>query len=165
VPHDPGWFRSFLSERSRITRALTGMRCRIEHVGSTAVPELLAKPIIDIAVGFGGGSVAESAVPALVGIGYEYLGDAGSQGGHVLVLESRPRVRTHHVHLVEYRGQQWDAYLQLRDVLRRSREARRAYAAEKVALARQHRTDREAYTAGKAEIVFRLIREHPGTRT
>ena len=151
------WASFFAEEEARLRRALLRIPCEIEHVGSTSVPGLCAKPILDIAVGVAEGRLVATAVFAIRELGYEYVGDAGPDGGHVLVRESEARVRTHHVHVVELADPQWAAYMSFRDLLRRKREAREAYAAEKTVLAGRHSEDREAYTAAKDEIVRRLL--------
>jgi GrpB-like predicted nucleotidyltransferase (UPF0157 family) len=159
VPYHPEWVQAFREERGRIYDALHGLALQIEHVGSTAVPGLSAKPILDIAVGLSAAISVDTIVTALAGLGYEYRGDAGDEGGHIFVRESAPLIRTHHVHVVELDGPQWKAYLELRDFLRCSREARDAYIAEKCALADRHAGDRKAYTAAKDAILCHLLAE------
>ena len=84
-----------------IAQALSGSAARVEHVGATAVPGLVAKPIIDLAVGVGAAS-AHAVRQPLERLGYRYRGDAGDRGGLVFVLEDRPRHRVAHVHVVEH---------------------------------------------------------------
>jgi GrpB-like predicted nucleotidyltransferase (UPF0157 family) len=158
VPYEPKWAQLFLEEGARLNDALQGLACQIEHVGSTAVPGLSAKPILDIAIGLAAIPL-ERVITALTRIGYEYRGDAGDAGGHVFVRESAPLIRTHHVHVVELNGPQWKAYLEIRDFLRWSREAREAYVAEKCALADRHAGDRKAYTEAKDAILRDLLAE------
>lgn len=99
------------------------------------------------------------AVSILRGLSYEYRGDAGAEGGHVLVRGPEPLVRTHHLHVVDLGGSQWGSYLLLRDFLRNHPHARDAYATAKAALAQRYPNDREAYTAGKNQVVQRLLSE------
>jgi GrpB-like predicted nucleotidyltransferase (UPF0157 family) len=159
VPHSLEWANAFREERARLTEALSEVRCEIEHVGSTAVPELCAKPILDIIIGVTVAIPIESVISAIQGVGYQYRGDARDAGGHIFVRESDVQVRTHHVHVVELYGPQWHAYLLLRDFLRTNREARRVYVAEKQMLAERHSADRKAYTAAKDNVVRRLLAE------
>src|SRR5262245_28537172 len=159
VPYHPEWARAFLEERSQLHEALQAIGCQIEHVGSTAVPGLPAKPILDIAVGLPALTSLDAIITVLARAGYLYRGDAGEQGGHIFVRESAPLIRTHHVHVVELGGPQWKAYLDLRDFLRGSHEARDTYSAEKHALAELHSSDRDAYTEAKDPIVRRLLAE------
>jgi len=129
----------------------------VEHVGSTSVEGILAKPVIDLAVGVTDG-VDRSAVAArLVELGYLYRGDAGEDGGLLFMLESRPWVRVVHAHVVELGGRQWRDYLALRSVLRSSADARDAYGRVKVDLAAAAPDDPRGYTDGKTEVVRRLL--------
>lgn len=159
TPYTEEWERAFLEERARLGEALSDMPCEIEHVGSTAVPGLCAKPILDIAIGVPTGASLEPVFPALERLGYEYRGDAGSAGGHVFVRGYSPLVRTYHLHLVSRDDPQWERYLLLRDFLRQNPEACKAYLDEKRALANRYPANRMAYTDGKDEIVRRLLDE------
>jgi GrpB-like predicted nucleotidyltransferase (UPF0157 family) len=159
APHDPGWTAAFRRERERLAAVLAAPDCRIEHIGSTAVPGLDAKPILDIAVGVDRSVAVEPLIVAIEGLDYRYRGDAGADGGHVFVRESVPRVRTHHLHLVRLDDPQWSAYLSFRDLLRRDAAARADYAAAKRELAARFPANRTAYTEAKDEIVGRLLAE------
>jgi GrpB-like predicted nucleotidyltransferase (UPF0157 family) len=158
VEHDPGWAKAFLAERSVLAEALDGVSCGIEHIGSTAVPGVPAKPIIDIAVGIPASIDLRECIARLQQVGYEYRGDAGDGGGHVFV-RANGDVRTHHVHMVALGGDQWRQYLVLRDLLRTERAARERYAAAKRELAHRFPDDRKSYTDGKDEVVDCLLRE------
>lgn len=157
VDHDPRWAEAFGAERERLVAALAGVACAIEHIGSTSVPGLVAKPILDIGVGLDDGEAPESTIEPLRGIGYIHRGDAGSEGGHIFVRESSPLVRTHHVHVVARRDPQWERYLAFRDHLRRSAASRAAYAREKLLLAGLYAGDRKSYTKSKDAICQRII--------
>ena len=157
VDHSPAWAAEFREESGRLRETLAGLPCEIEHVGSTAVPGLIAKPIIDIAVGFAGVIPLDQAVAAMEAIGYEYRGNAGADGGHIFVRESSPLVRTHHVHVVSRDDPEWPRYLLFRDLLRSSEKAREAYTREKRVLAVRHAANRKRYTVGKNAIVERLL--------
>ncbi len=139
-------------------RARFGPRASaVEHIGSTAVCGMLAKPIVDIAIRL----AAERAEPAAVAdllepLGYQYRGDAGDDGGLVFVLDVRPKVRVAHVHAVAHDDPQWSRYLAFVAQLRADADARVAYEEVKRDLARRHADDREAYTTGKTDVVTRL---------
>jgi GrpB-like predicted nucleotidyltransferase (UPF0157 family) len=129
----------------------------VEHIGSTAVPGLLAKPIIDLAIGVDPGvNVPEIAEP-MSQLGWIYRGDAGDDGGWVFVMEDAPWHRVAHAHGVEFGGPQWIRYLEFRELLRQSPAARRAYEATKERLATEHPDGRDRYTAGKTATVQRLL--------
>jgi GrpB-like predicted nucleotidyltransferase (UPF0157 family) len=123
VPYDEAWPSLFAEEQTRIEDAI-GLRVEeIEHIGSTAVPGLAAKPVIDTMVGVRSLDEAPILVERLVGIGYEYV----PEFERVLPLRSyfrkmRERRRTHQVHLVERSNAEWwDRHLLFRDYLRAPR--------------------------------------------
>jgi GrpB-like predicted nucleotidyltransferase (UPF0157 family) len=120
---------------------------------------LLAKPIIDLAVGLTVEQSLRSVTTRLESAGWIYRGDARSDGGHVFVLEARPWHRVAHIHVVQYDGTQWRNYLRFRDLLRESVDARERYEAVKLELAQHDPNDRKGYTTGKAEVVTALIGE------
>lgn len=157
APHAAAWARAFAVERARLEAALSPWACVIEHVGSTAIPGLPAKPILDIAVAFPPARPVRPLIAAITRLHYQYRGDFGSNGGHLFVRESRPFVRTHHLHLVARDDPQWLTYLVFRELLRHSPAARRTYLREKRALAGRYAHDRKAYTAGKEDVIRRLL--------
>lgn len=156
VDHDPRWSRAFEDERLPIADSLADLGCGIEHVGSTSVPGLRAKPIIDIAVGVPDLAEVAECIARLEALGYIYRGDAGKDGGHVLV-RAIGDVRTHHVHIVPLDGPQWRAYLALRAILRRHAWARDEYATVKAELAKRFPNDHMAYQHGKTAVVEQLL--------
>ena len=153
------WLHAGVELRSRVAKALDGLTVDVEVIGSASVPGLLAKPIIDLAAGLAAGQPLAPVAERLCADGWIFRGDAGNQGGHVFVVESRPRRRVAHLHVVDHYGDQWRDYLRLRDLLRRSPEARERYEAVKVRLAERRPVNRPAYTEGKTAIVTSLLRE------
>lgn len=133
----------------------------VEHVGSTAVPGLLGKPILDLAIGVHPGTTVEALAEPLARRGWISRGDAGEDGGWVFVLEDEPWHRVAHAHGVEHGGRQWERYLRFRDLLRGDASARAAYEAAKRDLAARHPDGRQAYTAGKDPTVRRLLGDDP----
>ena len=158
------WARAFHDERTLLAKNLPEIRFDVEHIGSTAVPDLKAKPILDIAVGIADQHRIEDCVPSIEALGYLYRG-ASAAVGHVLVREISDQVRTHHVHIVHFSDEPWESWLTFRDYLRQNLEAREAYATEKEALARRYPLDRNAYTEGKNQVVERLLTEARATLT
>jgi GrpB-like predicted nucleotidyltransferase (UPF0157 family) len=156
---DPTWAVIARELADTIVEALDGDATAVEHIGSTAVPGLLAKPIIDLAIGVPSGVTVDDVADDMARIGWIYRGDAGDAGGWVFVLEDAPWHRVAHAHGVEFGGPQWTRYLQFRDLLRRSRAARRAYEETKQRLAKEHPDGRHLYTAGKDPTVERLLAE------
>ncbi|MFN8157150.1 MAG: GrpB family protein [Candidatus Nanopelagicales bacterium] len=147
--------------RDHVAAVLAGTAVAVEHVGSSSVLDLLAKPIVDLAVGVASDSPVEPVIEALTADGWIYRGDAGEEGGHVLVLESEPGVRVAHLHVVPYAGDQWVRYLALREVLRGSPQARQEYEDVKLRLVAEVGGDRVAYTEGKTDVVLELLERAP----
>lgn len=153
------WLRAGSELREQVAERLDGLVRSVEQVGSSSVLELLAKPIVDLAVGLGPDDDLDVVTGRLAAGGWIYRGDAGDSGGHVFVLEKRPSHRIAHIHVVEYEGSQWSDYVRLRDLLRRSPKARDRYEAEKVRLAEQCRDDRKVYQERKSAVVESLLHD------
>lgn len=156
VSHDPKWADHFVLEREQISRALGRQVSVIEHIGSTAVKGLAAKPIIDIMAGVTGPDAAEACLLPLEEIGY---GSARDQPGisdwHYCIAKPGVDV-SFHLHLVTHPSPHWDRHILFRDHLRTHPEAAEQYGALKVRLAREHTFDREAYTDAKTAFVRRI---------
>jgi GrpB-like predicted nucleotidyltransferase (UPF0157 family) len=143
--------------RDRVAERLDGIAAGVEQIGSSSVLGLLGKPIVDLAVGLSADDELAAVTSKLETASWIYRGDAGSNGGHVFVLEARPGHRVAHVHVVRYGGVQWLNYLRFRNLLRRSPEARARYEAVKLRLATECGPDRKAYTDGKSAVVTALL--------
>ena len=158
VPYDDRWPALFEGEAERIAAAVAAAglpELSLEHVGSTAVPGLAAKPVLDIAAGYAPGTAPSTYVALLESLGYVYRGNRGVPGREFF---RRGELRTHHLHMVERHGTHWVRYLRFRDALRADAGIRHAYAALKRELALRHPQDREAYMLGKAEFVEGVLR-------
>ena len=131
----------------------------VEHVGSTAVPKLLAKPVLDLAIGVVAGTEVDELIEPMERAGWIYRGDAGREGGWVFVLEDVPWHRVAHAHGVEHDGVEWQRYLAFRTLLRGSAEARLAYEATKLELVKEYEHDTRGYTSGKTGTVWSLLPE------
>jgi GrpB-like predicted nucleotidyltransferase (UPF0157 family) len=160
VPYDPAWPRMFDAERASLRAALADLEPDIEHVGSTSVPGLAAKPKIDILVGLHMWGDLASAVERLLGLGYEHEGQIDVPR-HLSMKRGRPT--THRVHLVERRGAQWDDVMSFREALRTDVDLRARYAVLKEGLALQHRDDHDAYSIGKAPFIESVIERYRPT--
>lgn len=157
VESDGRWGAAYDLLASALKPGLGAVAVEIEHVGSTAVPGLAAKPILDVAVGLMPGIDIKEVTTLLEQMGFEYRGDNGDQGGRLFVLNARPRHRVAHVHVVEHGDVRWHRYIAFRDRLRQDVEARASYEAAKRHLARQFPGDRASYTAGKASVVEDIL--------
>ena len=151
APYDPAWAAAFDAEAARIRGTLgPSLPLDVEHMGSTGVPGLAAKPVLDILAGYPPGADAAAYVAALVRTGYTHRGEQGIPGREFF---RRGEPRAYHVHLAVRGGAFWRDHLAFRDALRADAALRDAYAALKHDLARRFPRDREAYTDGKTAFV------------
>ncbi|MBK7792971.1 MAG: GrpB family protein [Betaproteobacteria bacterium] len=158
VAYDPAWPARFLRERALLEDLLAPwLAGPIEHIGSTAVPGMLAKPVIDIMAPVGDLEASRPAIAAAEAAGYAYF-PYRAESMHWFCKPSAA-FRTHHLHLVPRDSRLWRERLAFRDRLRADPLLAAEYAALKVRLARQHPRDREAYTDGKAPFVRRVVAE------
>lgn len=125
VPAGPEWAARFSSESGRLSAALGAAALDIQHVGSTAVPGILAKPILDIAIAIRSYEDGHALVTRLQALAYEYRGENGIPRRHYFVLGA-PR-RTHHVHVLEHGSAEWRRHLAFRDWLLASPEGAARY--------------------------------------
>jgi GrpB-like predicted nucleotidyltransferase (UPF0157 family) len=154
VAGDPSWPDRFRAEARQLEKAALPGLVTIEHIGSTAVPELSAKPIIDIAVAVDIPARTPRLIRAIESLGYRYLGTYGLRGRYFFRKGSPATV---HLHLVNQRSPHLDAWLDFRDALRTDPEAFSRYDEEKKRLARLYTHDRAAYTAGKGPVVAEIL--------
>ena len=165
VAYDPLWPAAFEDEKVRLAKALGPVVKGIEHYGSTAVPGLCAKPILDMMVGVSPLSEWEKCRAALEALGYDYAEGAGVPG-HYIFGRGRDRTeRTHLVHVVEYAGESWRESLAFRDALRRDASLRESYAQEKKRAAAATPGNRAAYNEQKGPFIAEFVRKLSGDRT
>lgn len=163
VAHDAGWAHLAADHIARIRTALGASAVTVEHVGSTAVAGLPAKPIVDLAVLLAVDADPEQIIDRLCGYGYVFRGDKGDAGGMLFVAETTPHVRVAHVHVLPDGDPQWARYLAVRDRLRDQPHLADAYANLKIRLAAEHAYDRAAYTAAKDSFLAELLTDLPIT--
>ena len=146
VEYDPRWPLLFAEERARIEAALGGLVERIEHIGSTSVAGLAAKPIIDLlAIADRLGS-PEPYIGPLASLGYTFFPALGNADRHMF---GRGRPHTHHLHIVERGADEHARPIAFRDYLRTHPETAREYEALKRDLAQRFPDDRQAYNQAK----------------
>jgi GrpB-like predicted nucleotidyltransferase (UPF0157 family) len=154
VAYDPRWPQQFEELRARIQTALGELAIAIHHVGSTAVPGLAAKPIIDLDVVIASRAMLPAAIAALAALGYSHQGDLGIPGREA--FRSTHAVR-HNLYVCADGAEPLRKHLAFRDQLRAHPDAAAAYAALKKGLAERHRDNRDAYTDGKTELVRKIL--------
>lgn len=155
LPYDSTWPLEFDAEAERIYRACDELQIRLEHIGSTAVPGLAAKPIIDILAGRPGNVPGDAYVAAFRQLGYEHKGAFGIPGRNYF---RRGSPRSHHVHLVSWSSELWRDHLLFRDYLRADALVAREYETIKRELAAMYVNDREQYTDAKGPFIRSIVR-------
>ena len=156
VPYNSSWPGQFELERSALQSVLAPwLTGEIQHIGSTAVPGLAAKPVIDIIAPVTSLHESEAAIAAVGRVGYLHH-PYRAEVMHWFCKPS-PLVRTHHLHLVPFESPLWFERLAFRNALRSSQVLAAEYAQLKLSLAEQFRSDREAYTQAKEPFVRRVL--------
>ena len=152
VQYDPAWPRLFVLEAERLQSSFgrKNLPIVLEHTGSTAVPGLAAKPILDILAGYPRGADVPAYVSAFVEADYMHRGEQGIPGREFF---RRGNPRAYHVHLTAIDSGFWRDHLTFRNRLRADNSLRDAYAALKRDLAMKFPRDREAYINGKESFV------------
>ena len=148
VEPDPAWPLLARDELDRIGRALGAVAVRLEHVGSTAVPALAAKPIVDLLVSVASLEPPERYVGPLERLGYLYA-PAPESPDRRFFAKPPERPRAFHLHVCAAGGGEELRHLAVRDLLRADADEAARYAALKRGLAARHPQDRLAYIAGK----------------
>jgi GrpB-like predicted nucleotidyltransferase (UPF0157 family) len=153
--YDPKWHGYFEEIRRPIAAALDGLALAIEHIGSTSVPGLAAKPIIDLDVLLKNAADLPEVVNRLHPLGYRYQGNLGIAGREA--FSGPAAVFPHHLYVCPPDSDEYLRHLAFRDYLRTHPDAVAEYAALKRALAEQVGSDREEYTRAKAHFVLDIL--------
>jgi len=154
VPYATEWKVYFEREKVALEALLGSMILAIEHIGSTSIPGMVAKPIIDIAIGVVDFEEAKTCIPLIESLGYEYKGEFGIPHRHYFV-KGDPRL--FHIHMSEVSCAEWQNTLLFRDYLRIHPDMAEEYAQLKLQLAKKHPQDREAYLDGKTAFVEKVL--------
>jgi GrpB-like predicted nucleotidyltransferase (UPF0157 family) len=163
TPYDPDWPRVY-EEESRLIRATVGDIIRsLEHCGSTSVPGLPAKPIVDIIAGVDGREAADECRDRLQAIGYDDA-SPGDNTDWYYCLGKGPHSPGFHLHLVKEESPHHQKHIIFRDWLRTHPEDARAYADLKIKLAEKHRNDRVAYTDLKTGFIDKIVEKAKTSR-
>ena len=157
VDHDPAWADTFEALRRDVWAAVCDVALSVEHVGSTAVPGLAAKPVIDMDVVVASRVSVPEAVARLGALGYAHQGNLGIEGREAFAAP--PGLPAHHLYVCIQGGEALANHLALRDFLRRSPAAAAEYGRLKKALAAQFPEDVDSYVAGKTDYILRALRD------
>jgi GrpB-like predicted nucleotidyltransferase (UPF0157 family) len=157
VPYQPDWPAAFRAEQQALMAALDGPVIGLHHIGSTAVPGLAAKPILDLLLVVTDLALLDAQSASLTALGYVAKGENGIPGRRYFCKGGAQR--SHHLHAFTPQAPQILQHLAFRDCLRNHPETATAYAALKTQLARQYPQDPARYQAGKAEFIQQLLQQ------
>jgi len=148
------WVESYECEKALILDSIGELVLDIQHVGSTSIPGVPAKPILDIGIAVANFEEAKVCVQPMESLGYAFKGEYGIPRRHYFV---KGQPRTHHVHIVEKRSRDWKITILFRDHLRTHSEIAEAYANRKLELAGKFPNDRESYQVAKDEFIEQVL--------
>jgi len=160
VDYDPQWPLLFQEEKRIVLEATGNKVLAVEHIGSTAVPGLGAKPIIDMMAGVRGAADADQCIALLRRIGYTSFTlepERERAVGHYYCCGKGPHSIGYHLHLLRFKSREWQRHLLFRDYLRTHPEIAQQYYKLKKELATQYRSDRDGYTEAKTSFIESVI--------
>jgi GrpB-like predicted nucleotidyltransferase (UPF0157 family) len=153
--YDSSWPIAFSKLATRVKSALGSLAVTIEHIGSTSVPDLAAKPIIDLDVVLASPTDLPEAIRLLGRIGYIHEGDLGIAGREAFC--SPAGEPSHHLYVLSAGATELRRHLAFRDALRADNDLRDRYAALKRSLAHAHKDDRDSYTEAKSAFINSIV--------
>lgn len=158
LPHNTAWNKEFEQVQAMLKSCWKENILDIQHVGSTAIPSICAKPILDVAVKVKSFTALDKA--ALVQKGYDDCGPQGGKNTHILfVLRGLDQISLQHIHCYDQRDDEFDQLVGFRDYLNTHIEVALAYQALKISLAAEYPDDRQAYTRKKAPFILEIYRQ------
>jgi len=156
--YDPMWPARFADQQTRLAVLLEPWLVgEVEHVGSTSVPGLRSKPIVDILAPVQSVPTSRSAIPVLEKDGWLFWPDDPNCNYRLWFLRPSPSARTHHLQVIQHDHPNLRALIVFRDALRQDPSLRKAYSSFKEDLARKHQSDRNAYSNAKTEFVQSVL--------
>lgn len=164
VPYNPSWPKKFQEEKDFLLAKFPQIIRRVEHFGSTAVPGLASKPIVDMLIEIlSHKAVVENILPILTSLGYDYfyrpeLDELKPPYYDWFIKRNSNGKRTHHLHMVKKGSKLWER-LKFRDYLRAHPEATKEYGDLKSELSNKYPNDREAYTKAKTAFISEVMRK------
>ena len=160
VEYRPEWRKLFEDEKRILQTALGEVSAQIEHIGSTAVAGLAAKPVIDLMVGLEDFSIADNLVPKIEALAYEYIKKYEAvMPFRRFFIKEQAGIRTHQIHLVGIGSEFWERLILFRDYLRQNPGVAAKYALLKKELAGHEWADANEYADAKTEFIRKIENE------
>ena len=158
VPHDPRWRDAFEAEAKHVAAALGENVVAIHHIGSTAIPNIYAKPVVDLLVEVRYIAEVDGRSSAMESLGYEVMGEYGIPGRRYFRKDDREGVRTHQIHAFEAGSPEAERHLAFRDYMIAHPVDARRYSGLKRRLAEEHPQYIDAYMDGKDGFIKEMVR-------
>ena len=149
VPHDPKWREMFKVESNRVMDALGKNVVAVHHMGSTAIPQIYAKPIIDLLVEVKDITKVDEQKASMESLGYKVMGEFGISGRRFFLKDNQENIRTHHIHTFTVGSDQVKRHLAFRDYMISHLEDAQSYSKLKCKLATEYPRDIDKYMDGK----------------
>ncbi len=158
VPHDASWKEAAQVKMRLLKEILGDTLIDVQHVGSTSIEGICAKPVIDVAAGVSSFDTVRERLTALQKAGFLFVRETQAPKEMFFTCGDEI-VRTHYIHVVPYGGEEWDGYILFRDFLNLRPRLRREYEQLKISLANRYRHERQQYTSSKNIFVKETIRQ------
>jgi GrpB-like predicted nucleotidyltransferase (UPF0157 family) len=165
VPHDPRWRDAFAEEAKHVAAALGENVVAVHHIGSTAVPNIFAKPILDLLVEVGDIAEVDGRSSAMESLGYEVMGEYGIPGRRYFRKDNREGIRTHHIHAFEAGSAEAERHLAFRDYMIAHPADAQRYSELKRKLAEEYPQSSAGYMDGKDGFIKEIERRAARWRT
>jgi GrpB-like predicted nucleotidyltransferase (UPF0157 family) len=153
VPHDPKWREAFEAEAKHVASALGENVKAVYHIGSTAIPNIYAKPVIDLLVEVRDITEVDGRSSEMESLGYEVMGEFGIPGRRYFRKDNREGIRTHQIHAFEIGSAQVERHLAFRDYMIANPEDAQRYSNLKRKLAEEHPQSMDEYMDGKDDFI------------
>jgi GrpB-like predicted nucleotidyltransferase (UPF0157 family) len=158
VPHNPLWRDAFEAEAKQVAAAMGENVVAIHHIGSTAIPDIYAKPVIDFLVEVRDITEVDGRSPAMESLGYEVMGEYGIPGRRYFRKDNREGIRTHHIHAFEAGSAEVERHLSFRDYMIAHPVDAQRYSELKRKLAEEHTRSMDGYIDGKDDFIKEIDR-------
>ena len=165
VPHNPQWRDAFETEATQVAGALGKNVVAIHHIGSTAIPNIYAKAIIDLLVEVRDITGVDNQTSAMASLGYEVMGEYGIPGRRYFRKNNQEGIRTHHIHAFEVGSAEVGRHLAFRDYMIAHTEDAERYSELKRKLAEEHPQSLDEYMDGKDDFIKEIDRRSAQWRT
>jgi len=156
--HDPNWAKLFKKEKKLLLGKFPNVILEISHGGSTTIPTIPAKPIIDMFAVVLSLKKAKAIKNKLEKLGYEYRGADGVKE-RILYVKGEPELRTHHLQLVEKKSDEWKNHILIKNYFLKHPEVAKRYAKLKAKLAEKYPNSRKSYSHGKDAFIKSIIQK------